>query len=78
MRVEGEHSSPGERSYPVVFFSGSIPTIYDKLSYGDSRIRSAPFLFETKHQEKGMEPPHYPQLLNQTHPKKAIFIGEKL
>jgi hypothetical protein len=33
------------------WWSGSIPTIYDKFLYRDSRNRSAPILLETKHSE---------------------------
>jgi hypothetical protein len=35
----------------MVFWSGSISTIYDRVSYEDSRSQSAPLLLKTNHQK---------------------------
>jgi hypothetical protein len=39
----GERSRPRELASGRFFWSGSIPTIYGKFSYEDSRSHSAPF-----------------------------------
>jgi hypothetical protein len=50
---EREESARVRESAHIWLFwrSGSIPTIYGKFLYGDSRSRSAPLLLETKHPE---------------------------
>jgi hypothetical protein len=42
----------GERSHLMVFWSGSIATIYDSFSYKDSRNQSAPFFVENQPSKK--------------------------
>jgi hypothetical protein len=51
MSVEERRGEGGERSHPVVFWSESIPTIYSKFSYGDSRATRLLFCWKPNSQK---------------------------
>jgi hypothetical protein len=64
-RFFGARATAHIRSF---LWSDSVPTIYSKFSYKDTRATPLLFLLKTEQPKNGMEP-----LLNQTHPKTKLL-----